>query len=98
MAASITTALPLPRLCPAAPVASASPRPRRVDPASGRALELLGHAIEYLTDEFALAGDDDGRLEAIQLLMALNREIYFSCPLAPTLGERVRALLHGRAA
>jgi len=72
-------------------------RRRRINPQSGRALELLGHAIEYLSDEFALAGDtlsaQDGRVQAIQLLMALNREIYLACPVVPTLGERLRALL-----
>ncbi len=70
-------------------------RRRRISPQAGRALEILGHAIEYLTDEFV---HDHGRLsaheprvEAIQILMARNREIYFDCPEVPTLGERLRA-------
>ena len=29
-------------------------RPRRLSPDTGRAIEMLGHAIEYLADEFAL--------------------------------------------
>jgi hypothetical protein len=77
-------------------------RRRRVSPEAGRAIEMLGHAIEYLADEFALecrSGatsiglDKHPQVSAIDLLMARNREIYFSCPLVPTFGERLRALL-----
>jgi hypothetical protein len=32
-------------------------------------------------------------LEAVQLLMALNRQVYFECPVVPSVGERCRALL-----
>ena len=37
-----------------APATFASPRRRSVSPAAGRGLEMLGHAIEYLADEFSL--------------------------------------------
>ena len=77
-------------------------RRRRISPQAGRALEILGHAIEYLTDEFVHAGGSmtahDARMEAVQLLMGIDRQIYFSCPQVPTLGERLRALLHLRIA
>lgn len=67
-------------------------RRRRISFESGHALELLGHAIEYLTDEYVHDGRDlsshDPQLEAIQLLMALNRQIYFECPEKPSLWER----------
>jgi hypothetical protein len=73
-----------------------------VSPQAGRALEILGHAIEYLSDEFVHAGGscaaDDGQLEAVKLLMGINREIYFDCPEVPSFGERWRALLHLKAA
>lgn len=73
---------------------------RRISPPAGHALEILGHAIEYLTDEFVHAGAAlsarDAQVEAVQLLMALNRQIYFSCPEIPTLGDKFRALLHRR--
>jgi hypothetical protein len=71
-------------------------------PEAGRAIEMLGHAIEYLSDEFALEcmsrkGEPvvgvHPQIEAIQLLMARNREVYFSCPELPTVGERLRSLL-----
>lgn len=72
-------------------------RRRRISPEAGRALEMLGHAIEYLADEFvhergALSAHD-ARVAAMQLLMAVNRHIYFDCPEVPTLGERLRGWL-----
>jgi hypothetical protein len=36
-------------------------------------------------------------LQAVQMLMAINREIYLACPEVPTLGERWHAWLHGHA-
>jgi len=70
-------------------------RRRRIDRDAGRALEILGHAIEYLTDEFVYEGCSqeslNSQLQAVQLLMALNRQIYFECPVVPTLTERVLA-------
>jgi hypothetical protein len=75
-------------------------RRRRISPEAGHALEILGHAIEYLTDEFVRAGGSisthDAQVEAVQMLMSLNREIYFGCPEVPTFADRVRALLHPR--
>jgi hypothetical protein len=86
------------------PVAALQPRAvrRRINPQAGRALEKLGHAIEYLTDEFVESGGSlaasDPRLDAVQMLMAINREIYFSCPAVPGPVERVRAWLRMRGA
>ena len=72
-------------------------RRRRISPEAGHALETLGHAIEYLSDEFVHSGGaltaHDGQVEAVQLLMGINRQIYFDCPIVPSLGERCRALL-----
>ncbi|MGD0345212.1 MAG: hypothetical protein ABSA85_00565 [Terracidiphilus sp.] len=77
-------------------------RRRRISPHAGRGLEILGHAIEYLTDEFVYAGGSfsahDPQVEAVQLLMGLNREIYFDCPEVPTFADRCRAMLHLRTA
>ena len=103
MASSVThSSLGVPAL--GSPVAVDSPRPirrRRIDFEAGRALEVLGHAIEYLADEFVHAGtslsQNDARLHAIQILMAANREIYFSCPEAPSLRERICAIFHVRS-
>ncbi len=69
---------------------------RQISPANGRALEMLGHAIEYLTDEYALRAIQTGtleagapRLEAIQMLMALNRQIYYACPVKESSFRRI---------
>lgn len=70
---------------------------RRITPDAGRGLEKLGHALEYLADEFVRDGcavvEDYGRLQAIQLLAALNRQIYFACGVEPTMRDRVQSLV-----
>jgi hypothetical protein len=62
----------------------------------------LGHAIEYLTDEFLYEAtpfsSNSPQLQAVQLLMALNRQVYYECPVVPSFGERLRSILHLRAA
>jgi hypothetical protein len=74
-----------------------SGRPRRITAQAGHALEILGHAVEYLTDEFVHDGIDmsahNARVEAVQILMSLNREVYFECPQISSLGDRLRTLL-----
>lgn len=103
MATSITSDFSKPASPPLASTASirANPR-RRITPQAGHALEILGHAIEYLTDEFVHRQVDispsSPDLEAVRLLMALNRQVYYECPEAVTLGERLRSMLHLHAA
>ncbi len=64
-------------------------RRRRISPEAGKALEKLGHAIDYLMDEFLNAGGsfcgNEPQLKAIRMLMAINRQIYFGCPEVPSL-------------
>ena len=64
---------------------------------------MLGHAIEYLADEFSLecmnresrvAPGIHPRVIAIEMLKARNREIYLSCPEMPSLGDRLMSWLH----
>jgi hypothetical protein len=82
---------------------TAQPRPfvrRRLSPEGGRALEILGHAIEYLADEYAndLAdkgplGSADPRVAAIQILKGLNRTIYYSgTQVEPQVQAQVQAM------
>jgi hypothetical protein len=103
MAATTTTGFSVPASVPDVPTARVrSNRRRRITPQAGRALEILAHSIEYLTDEFmhedrALSAKNE-QLQAVQMLMALNRQVYFECPELPTFGERCRALLHLHAA
>lgn len=98
MAATTTTGFSIPALASAVPTVRMRATRRRISPQAGRALEILGHAIEYLTDEFVHQGltfsAKNEQLEAVQMLMALNRQVYFECPEIPTFGERCRALLH----
>ena len=103
--ASIDALLSAPHLVTAAQPAmlqQAAFRRRQVTPETGRAIETLGHAIEYLADEFAaecrsrdfMPAGKHARVMAIELLMARNREIYLNCPVAPTLADRLRSFLH----
>jgi len=75
---------------------------RRITPRAGRARELLAHAIEYLTSEYVHTDltftARNEQLEAVQLLMALNRQVYLECPEVPSFTERCRALLYLLAA
>jgi hypothetical protein len=70
---------------------------RRITPEAGQGLEKLAHALEYLIDEFIHDGckvdKDYGRLQAIQLLASLNRQIYFACGVQPTMRDRVQSLV-----
>jgi hypothetical protein len=81
---------------------SNSLRRRRISPRAGRALEILGHAIDYLVDENVHRADsrsmEIGQMEAVQLLMKINRQIYFECPEVPSMSERRRSLLGLRIA
>lgn len=84
---------------PGPPVDSAHPdRPRQITFRAGRALEMLGHAIEYLSDESF--GDESAgalehlHLEAVQILMSRTHEVYFACPPVLTLRERWHSFLH----
>ena len=82
---------------PAAPLGT-SKRRRRISPEAGRRLEILGHAIEYLADEYIHSSRtfsaNDPDVQAIQLLMAFNRQIYLECPVVPTWAERLRSFFN----
>jgi hypothetical protein len=99
---STLSSLPVPAAIPVPLVNQGRTHRRRISPQAGHALETLGHAIEYLSDEFVHAGGNlsahNAQVEAVQLLMAANREIYFACPEIPSMSERWRTLLHMSAA
>lgn len=102
MAASTTTGFPVAMSASAVDtIRAGANRRRRIDPQAGHALAILGHAIEYLADEFVHEGGsfspDNGQLQAVQLLMALNRQIYFECPEVPPFGKRLLSFLHHHA-
>jgi len=97
MAASTTSGLFIAAPSRTATAAPVTVQRRRITPQAGHALEILGHAIEYLADEIVHNGAPvpaaDGRVTAVQLLMALNRQVYFECPVMPSFGERCRSFL-----
>ncbi len=97
--AATTARLALRGLDPAVPsCAVRADRRRHITPEAGHALEILGHAIEYLTDEYVrearqVSAHDPG-VRAIQMLMAVNRQIYYACPVKSTFTARLRAFIH----
>jgi hypothetical protein len=98
MAASTTSGFLVPiTAAPAQVLTARVNRRRRISPQAGHALEILGHAIEYLTDEFVHEGGtfspNNAQLQAVQLLMAVNRQVYFECPEVPPLGKRILSML-----
>jgi hypothetical protein len=72
-------------------------RNRRISRETGWALDVLGHAIDYLAtdlvDHNPSYSADNEQLGAVQLLIALKRQVYLECPEAPSLAERFRSLL-----
>ena len=81
MATSCALPLPLPSFQPFTGKPEPAPRPspsrRKTSPQQGRALEVLGHAIEYLVDsrlfdQWESAAD----AEAVHLLMACSRSVF----------------------
>ena len=76
---------------------------RRPTQVQGRALEILGHAIEYLVDS-RLAGFVDSGLDsalgeeaaAVRLLSEASWAIFGTCPEVEPVGERIRRGLAGR--
>ena len=99
---SFPVSAPIPATLASIPREGGRARRRRISPEAGRALEILGHAFEYLTDEFVHSGGSfsthNAQMEAVQLLMAVNRQVYFECPEVPSLSERWRTLVHLRTA
>jgi len=68
---------------------------RSISPEAGRALEIISHAIDYLDFETMRRCDSfsdlNDQLDAMQLLVSLNRRIYFECPEIESLGEWFRS-------
>jgi hypothetical protein len=55
---------------------------RRGNQLQGRALEILGHAVEYLVDSRMFMIDQPSTRadsEAVQILMLLNRQVFAEC-------------------
>lgn len=98
MAATITAGRGIAHMDSDAAVQATGGERRQISREAGQALEILGHAIEYLIDEYIAEGgafsSRDPQVQAVRLLMRLNREIYLECPIAPGLLARIRNFLH----
>jgi len=72
-------------------------RNRRISQQTGWALDVLGHAIDYLAtdlvDHNPSYSADDAQLEAVQLLISLKRQVYLECPETHSMGERFREIM-----
>ncbi len=71
---------------------------RRPSPRQGMALEILGHAIEYLMDSYVLMDSSDGGpcdAEAAHILMDLNRRIFLECPEVVPFYRRMQSRFFG---
>jgi len=100
MAFTSANSLPFPAYKNPDPAISVQVRKRQITPQAGRAMKLLGRSIEYLANEFLHdslpPSAQKGRLQAVRILMALNREIYTGCPevpAPPSFSERCRWFL-----
>ncbi len=83
-------------------VTSNAPRPlvrRRPTMQQGRALEALGHAIEYLVDSRMFLVDRPYTLaepDAIQILSRSSREVFATCAEAVPMAQRLMLWASGR--
>ena len=72
----------------------ARPTRRRTSPKQGRALEALGHAIEYLVDSrMCDAHESPADVEAVRLLMLCSREVFSECAVVQPWHHRVQKAL-----
>ena len=66
---------------------------RRGSLEQGRALETLGHAVEYLVDSRMFQVEDSSQRdhqEAVQILMRMSRAVFAECPEVVSLRRRFR--------
>lgn len=71
----------------AASKASIKNERRRPNPQQGRALEVLGHAIEYLIDNGGTLSRAD--MEACSMLNLASRTVFMECAEVKSLHERM---------
>lgn len=85
--------LPFPFAITATPPAVPLRQPplrRQPAPVQGRALSVLGHAIEYLIDaRIVEGGTDRNDNEAIRIMMACSRAVFQECAQRKPITERM---------
>ncbi len=71
--------------------------PRRTTPQQGRALEMLGHAVEYLVDSrLPDGGPLPSENQAIRILMACSRAVFEESEAAVSVHQRVGSWVQTR--
>ncbi len=90
--------LPLPQFAPKFPHSHPPRRKlgetRRTSPVQGRALEILGHAIEYLVDSRLYeTWETPADAAAVHLLMVCSREVFSECDVVVSWHQRVQRSL-----
>lgn len=91
---------------PAPPSAANNGRRRIISREQGRAMEMLGHAADYLSDSYLHEGSDNEMLhfrgpvsEAVHVLVSAQRQILFSLPLVESRSQRFfKALFQRKSA
>jgi hypothetical protein len=71
---------------------------RQPNECQGRALEKLGHAVEYLVDSRMALIDEPATkadTEALDILMRLSRCVFFECAEIVPVGRRLMAWVAG---
>lgn len=88
---------------PAASPAVVTGKRRIMTREQGRALETIGHAVDYLQDIYLhngpdqeILGSDSPAMEAVRILVATRRELLNSLPLRETFSQRTRNVLFHR--
>lgn len=72
---------------------------RRANRQQGRALEILGHAVEYLVDSRMFDSEEPttpADAEALQILMLLSRQVFAECAEVIPLAHRLRIWINKR--
>jgi hypothetical protein len=68
---------------------------RRGNSEQGRALEILGHAVEYLVDSRLFLVDQTqakAEQDAVQILMRMSRAVFLECPEVVSLWDKMGRL------
>lgn len=76
------------------PTPKPEPTRRRTTPQQGRAIETLGHAIEYLVDSRLFdQWESPADAEAVHMLMACSRSVFADCDEVCPWHQRVQRAL-----
>lgn len=99
MATASVLSLPPVSLTATPRLPSREPKParRRTTPQQGRALEMLGHAIEYLVDSrLPEGGPTAADNRALRILMACSRDVFEESVAVVPMHQRIHEWMQGQ--